>query len=112
MFQPSLPAAYGQTIEVQVPQRARMTGWRPYYSQTPLTRLLEALGSVTNPYPFTLIQGSVNGLKGRVAYGNAATADAKIQSAMRAAEAGDSARMGEIFGYLRQVSTALDWAIY
>lgn len=102
-----LPQAF-DTIEVQVPARARVAGWRPYYTRRAIDRLLEALGSTSNPYPFTPLQGNVNGMKGRVAASSAAIADDKINRALRAAEGGDNPRFGALFGYLRQVSTTYD----
>jgi hypothetical protein len=87
-----------------VPTRARGPGWRAFYSRRGVDRLLESLGSNSNPYPFTLLQGNVNGMKGRVAAGNAAIADDRVARAVRAALGGNDRVAGEIFGYLRQVS--------
>lgn len=61
-----LPAVF-DTITVQVPASNRGPGYRLFTSRTAITRLLEALGSNTNPYPFRLLEGAANGVKGRLA---------------------------------------------
>lgn len=64
-----LPAVF-DTIPVQVPASNQVPGYRPFTSRTAITRLLEGLGSNTNPYPFTLLEGPANGVKGRLAANN------------------------------------------
>lgn len=61
-----LPAIF-DTLPLPVPAVNHVPGYRPFRSRTAMTRLLEALGSNTNPYPFTLLEASANGVKGRLA---------------------------------------------
>jgi hypothetical protein len=96
-------------IEVQVLARARVPVLRAFYSRRAIDRLFKTLGSTSNPHSFTLLQGNVNGMKGRVAANLVAAnlsaiSHDRIEAAVRAAEAGDDTRFGEIFGFLRQVS--------
>jgi hypothetical protein len=99
-----LPAAFDM-IPVQVPSSNQVPGYRPFTSRTAITRLLEALGSNTNPYPFTLLEGAANGIKGRLAANNNPRDLDKIKTSLNEAERrGDESEFSGIWSYMTAVS--------
>jgi len=99
-----LPAAF-DSIQVQVPSSAQVPGWRPFYSRTAITRLLEALGSTTNPYPLTLLEAAANGVKGRLSANNNPRNLDQIRDLLNEAEhQGNETQFGQVWSHVAAAS--------
>jgi hypothetical protein len=109
LFNPrGMPAAYGVSIEVQVPANGRVGGYKRFFSQMPNERLSEAAGSESNPYPFTLLQADLNDIKGSLASGVNPVSSDRIDNSLRLAARGERSsptNLGRLFGAIRNVSS-------
>ena len=79
--------------------------------RTPIDRLLEALGSRWNPYPFLMLEAPINQVKGRLAMGRVpmglGTAQRPTPLTGRALENGDETAFAGAIGAIRDVSFAI-----
>jgi hypothetical protein len=76
----------------------------PYNSRSPIMRLLECLGSYTNSYPFLLLEGELNGMKGRLTQGVPLRNMDKITKSLDKAVAGTDEDFASVVGNVKDVS--------
>jgi hypothetical protein len=77
---------------------------RPQVIQEPINRLTEVFGSYNNPYPLTLIQAELNGMKGRLARLTDPVAIIDLNREIERAENGNDTAFAVLMGALTEVS--------